>query len=88
MNKQVTIQLESPMFEYISTKAAENNETVATFISNYILQTLLLPNDSMSNTSLKERKKATLHSLRGVLSDSRKTDEEAMDEYLTEKYAL
>lgn len=90
MDRQVTIQLESPMFDYISIKAAENNVSVATFISNYILQTLLLPSNSTNAalTSKKAMKKAKLHSLRGILASSPKTDEEAMDEYISEKYAL
>lgn len=90
MNRQVTIQLEPPMFDYISTKAAENNETVSTYISNYILQTLALPKGSTKNTVVdqKAKKKALLRSLRGMLSNSSINDEEAKEEYIAEKYAL
>lgn len=90
MNRQVTIQLPAQVFNHISTLANINEESVAHYISNYIVRNMVAVQAPINDNS--QQKIAVLkqrfHSLKGIAKGSPMSDKEAIDEYISEKYGI
>lgn len=87
MKRQIMINLEPVVFDYISSKAHNNNESLSAVVNRYIMQAMT-DSDQTSTTLKRDLLRAATHNLRGVLKGSPISDKEAKDEYLKEKYGL
>lgn len=90
MNRQITIQLPPQVFNHISTLASVSNESVAHYISNYIIRNIVavqtpIIDDSQQKIAVM---KQHFHSLKGIAKDTPISDEEARRQYVKEKYGI